>query len=198
MTDVPTSEATRLLRAIRTGESERDEITRRLVELMYPELRAVAGRLMRRERNDHTLQPTAIVNEAFLRLVDQAGIDWQDRAHFVGIAARLMRQILVDHARRRHAAKRGAAGERVTLDEAMATAPDATFELLALDEVLTRYAVLDARRSQVAELRVFGGLSTKEIAAHLNVSTRTVEGDWAVARMWLARELKHGESRDHA
>jgi RNA polymerase sigma-70 factor (ECF subfamily) len=181
-----------LLRAIRAGDSTRDDVTPRLVELMYPELRAVAGRLMRRERNDHTLQPTAIVNEAFLRLVDQGDIHWQDRAHFVGIAARVMRQILVDHARRRHAAKRGAAGEKVTLDEAMAAAPDTTFELLALDEVLTRYAALDVRRAQVAELRVFGGLTTKEIAAHLHISTRTVDGDWAVARMWLARELKPG------
>jgi RNA polymerase sigma-70 factor, ECF subfamily len=190
--DVPSSEATRLLRAVRAGEATPDDITSRLVALMYPDLRALAGRLMQAERRDHTLQPTAVVNEVFVRLVDQAAIDWQDRAHFVGIAARVMRQILVDHARRRHAAKRGAAGERITLDDAMIAAPDTAFELLALDEVLTRFAALDARRARVAELRVFGGLTSKEIATHLGVSTRTVEGDWAVARLWLARELRPG------
>jgi RNA polymerase sigma factor (TIGR02999 family) len=145
---------------------------------------------MRRERDGHTLQPTAVVNEAFLRLVDQGTVDWRDRAHFMGIAARVMRQILVDHARRRSAAKRGAGAERVTLDDAMMPGSDAAFDLLALDEVLRRFAGLDARRAQVAELRVFGGLTTREIAAELDVSTRTVEGDWAVARMWLARELR--------
>lgn len=189
MDDVPPSEATRLLRAIRAGESARAGVTPRLVELMYPELRALARRLMRGERRDHTLQPTAVVNEVFLRLVDQAQVQWQDRAHFVGIAARVMRQILVDHARRRGAAKRGAGSERVSLDAAMIATPDVAFDLLALDEVLTRFAALDARRAHVAELRVFGGLTTKEIAEHLEVSTRTVDGDWAVARMWLAREL---------
>lgn len=190
MNDVSPSEATRLLRAVRAGESTADDITPRLAELLYPELRALARRLMRAERRDHTLQPTAVVNEVFVRLVDQAGIDWQDRAHFVGIAARLMRQVLVDHARRRHAAKRGAAGERVTLDDAMIASTATAFDVLALDELLTRLATLDARHARVAELRVFGGLTTREIATHLGVSTRTIDGDWAVARMWLARELR--------
>lgn len=190
MNDVSPSEATRLLRAVRAGEATADDITPRLAVLLYPELRALARRLMRAERRDHTLQPTAVVNEVFVRLVDQAAIDWQDRAHFVGIAARLMRQVLVDHARRRHAAKRGAAGERVTLDDAMIASSDSAFDVLALDELLTRLATLDARHARVAELRVFGGLTTKEIATHLGVSTRTIDGDWAVARMWLARELR--------
>lgn len=188
MKDGPRPGATRLPGRSRTGQSDRDD-TARLVELMYPELRALAARLMRRERAGHTLQPTAIVNEAFLRLVDQGTIEWQDRAHFVGIAARVMRQILVDHARRKRTAKRGGGAAAVTLDEAMVSAPGTVFDLIALDDVLTKFAALDARRSHVAELRVFGGLTTKEIAAELGVSTRTVEGDWAVARMWLAREL---------
>lgn len=190
------SEATRLLRAVRAGAATRDDVTPRLMELMYPELRALAARLMRGERSGHTLQPTAVVNEAFLRLVDQTAVSWQDRAHFVGIAARVMRQILVDHARRRGAAKRGAGGQRVTLDEAMIAAPDSAFDLLALDEVLTRFAALDPRRAQVVELRVFGGLTIREIAAALDVSTRTVEGDWSAGRLWLARELKRGGAGD--
>ena len=188
MKDGPGSGAPRLPVRLRTGQGGSDD-TARLVELMYPELRALAARLMRRERAGHTLQPTAIVNEAFLRLVDQGTIEWQDRAHFVGIAARVMRQILVDHARRKRTAKRGGGAASVTLDEAMVSAPGTAFDLIALDDVLTRFAALDARRSQVAELRVFGGLTAKEIAVELGVSTRTVEGDWAVARMWLAREL---------
>jgi RNA polymerase sigma factor (TIGR02999 family) len=192
MHDAPPSEATLLLRAIRAGEAPRADATPRLMALLYPELRALAGRLMRKERSGHTLQPTAVVNEAFLRLVDQAGVDWQDRAHFIGIAARVMRQILVDHARRRRAAKRGAGGERITLDDAMAATPDSVFDLLALDDVLTRFAAIDDRRARVVELRVFGGLTTKEVASCLDVSTRTVEGDWAVARLWLARELRTG------
>jgi len=188
MKDGARSGATRLPGRQRTGQGGSDD-TPRLVELMYPELRALAARLMRREREGHTLQPTAIVNEAFLRLVDQGTIEWQDRAHFVGIAARIMRQILVDHARRKRTAKRGGGAPCVTLDEAMVSAPGAAFDLIALDDVLTRFAALDARRSHVAELRVFGGLTAKEIAVELGVSTRTVESDWAVARMWLAREL---------
>jgi RNA polymerase sigma factor (TIGR02999 family) len=188
MKDRPRSGATRLPGRLRTGQSGGND-TARLVELMYPELRALAASLMRRERTGHTLQPTAIVNEAFLRLVDQGTIEWQDRAHFVGIAARIMRQILVDHARRKRTAKRGGGVPCVTLDEAMIPAPGTAFDLIALDNVLTRFAALDARRSHVAELRVFGGLTAKEIAVELGVSTRTVEGDWAVARMWLAREL---------
>jgi RNA polymerase sigma factor (TIGR02999 family) len=183
-----------LLRGRRAGEIGRDDITPQLVEVMYPELRALAARLMRRERQGHTLQPTAIVNEAFLRLVNQGTIEWQDRAHFVGIAARIMRQILVDHARRKRTAKRGSGAACLTLDEAMAPAAETVFDLIALDEVLTRFASLDARRAHVAELRVFGGLTAKEIAAELEVSTRTVESDWAVARMWLARELTDGQA----
>ena len=143
---------------------------------------------MRRERPGHTLQPTALVAEAFLRLVDETQVQWQDRAHFLGIAARVMRQILVDHARRRAAVKRGHELRRVTFDENLGHGSNQSFELLALHEALDRLAALDPRGARVVELRVFGGLTIDEIARLLDVSKRTVDNDWVVARMWLARE----------
>ena len=163
--------------------------TAQLAEALYPELRRLAGSLMRRERPGHTLQPTALVGEAFLRLVDQTQIEWQDRAHFLGIAARVMRQILVDHARRHGALKRGAEMARVTFDEDLGHGADRDIGLLALHDALERFAGVDARGAQVVELRVFGGATVDEIAHTLGVSKRTVDNDWAVARMWLAREL---------
>jgi RNA polymerase sigma factor (TIGR02999 family) len=163
--------------------------TARLVEALYPELRRLAGSLMRRERPDHTLQPTALVSEAFLRLVDQTQVQWQDRAHFLGIAARVMRRILVEHARRHATLKRGAEIERVTFDERLGHGSDRGIGLLALDEALERFASVDRRGAQVVELRVFGGATVEEIAHTLGVSSRTVDNDWAFARMWLAREL---------
>jgi RNA polymerase sigma factor (TIGR02999 family) len=185
-------DATLLLAELREAGANRQAATERLAELLYPELRGIAARLMRRERDGHTLQPTAVVNEAFLRLVDQASIDWQDRAHFLGIAARVMRRILVDHARRRGAAKRGSGGSHVTLDEALAGRQDTTLSLLLLDDVLTRLAAIDPRGAEVAELRIFGGLTVRETAEQLGMSTRTVNNDWAMARLWLARELTPG------
>jgi RNA polymerase sigma factor (TIGR02999 family) len=163
--------------------------TARLAEALYPELRRLAGSLMRRERSGHTLQPTALVGEAFVRLVDQTRIEWQDRAHFLGIAARVMRQILVDHARRHAALKRGGEIERVTFDESLGHGSDRGIELLALHDALERFASVDERGARVVELRVFGGATLEEIAHTLGVSRRTVDNDWAVARMWLAREL---------
>jgi RNA polymerase sigma-70 factor (ECF subfamily) len=160
-----------------------------LLEALYPELRRLAGNLMRRERPDHTLQPTALVHEAYLKLVNQDRCDWKDRAHFLGIAARAMRQILVDHARTRGAAKRGGGWDRVTLDtEASGDAGDA-FELLALNDALDRFAAVDPRAAHGVELRVFGGMTVAEIAHIQGVSTRTVDSDWAMARMWLGRDL---------
>lgn len=182
-------DATALLARLRHEGAGRTEATEGLAELLYPELRQIAARLMRRERGAHTLQPTAIVHEAFLRLVDQQAVEWQDRAHFLGIAARVMRRVLVEHARRRGSAKRGGGRERVTLDERALGGEDAAFGLLALDDVLTRFATFDARSAQVAELRIFGGLTVPEVAHQLGVSARTVDGDWAMARAWLAREL---------
>jgi RNA polymerase sigma-70 factor, ECF subfamily len=187
--DPSANEITRLLVALRADGEGRGRATERLVEALYPELRRTAARLMRRERDGHTLQPTAVVHEAFVRLVNQRTIDWQDRAHFLGIAARVMRQILVEHARRRGAAKRGADPARVTLDEALASGHDPALEMLALDDVLSRLAAVDPRGAQVAELRIFGGLTVEETAHALSVSARTVHTDWAMARLWLAREL---------
>lgn len=181
--------ATRLLVVLREGGASGAEATSRLTELLYPELRSIASRLMRRERDGHTLQPTAVAHEAFMRLVDQRTVDWQDRAHFLGIAARVMRQILVEHARMRGTAKRGGGADRLTLDEALVPQRDPSFDLLTLDDVLTRFAAVDPRGARVAELRIFGGLTVREAALELGVSARTVNTDWTAARLWLSREL---------
>lgn len=182
-------EVTGLLQSLRTAGGDADDITARLTELLYPELKRIARSLMRRERAGHTLQPTAVLHEAFVRLVGQTGNAWEDRSHFLGVATRLMRQVLVDHARKRQAAKRGADGVRVTLDEHLAGGGEPSLDILALDQALDRYERLDPRGARVAELRIFAGLTVPEAAAHLGVSARTIDGDWAVARMWLAREL---------
>lgn len=185
----PSSEATQLLMVLRAGDEGSEQATERLSELLYPELRRIAGRLMQGERAGHTLQPTAVVNEAFVRLVGEGAVEWQDRAHFLGIAARVMRRILIDYARRRGAAKRGGEVEQVTLDEGVVSGEQSAVGLLALDDVLTRLAEIDDRGARVAELRIFGGLTVRETAEELGVSARTVNGDWAVARLWLTREL---------
>jgi RNA polymerase sigma factor (TIGR02999 family) len=160
-----------------------------LVPAVYGELRRQAARALRREAAGHTLQPTALVHEAFLRLVDHARVPWESRAQFFGVAARCMRQILVDHARTRGAAKRGGAAVPVALDEANVRAPEAAEEVLALDEALERLAVLDPEQARVVELRYFGGLTIAETAAALGVSPATVKREWAVASAWLRREL---------
>jgi RNA polymerase sigma factor (TIGR02999 family) len=185
----PDEGVTQLLVALRAAGEGRARITGQIAEALYPELRQLAARLMRHERDGHTLQPTAVVHEAFVRLVNQRTVDWQDRAHFLGIAARIMRQILIEHARRRGAAKRGANPDRVTLDESVVVGDDPALNMLALDDALTRLADADPRVAQVAELRVFGGLTVQETAHALAVSVRTVHTDWAMARLWLAREL---------
>ena len=159
-------------------------------EATYFQLRRIAGSLMRRERPGHTLQPTELVHDAWLKLVDQTRVEWTDRAHFLNIAGRAMRQVLVDHARRRGAHKRLNGLERVTFSDTAGHGASATFEVLALHEALDRFAALDARAAHVVEARIFGGMTTQEVAHVLNVSTRTVELDWTVARRWLARELK--------
>ena len=161
-----------------------------LMPLVHTELRRLARRQMGRERPDHTLQTTALVNEAYLRLIDLSRVQWQDRAHFFAMAARLMRRILVDYARSHRSQKRGGAQEKVVLDEALAvsTAPDA--DLVALDDALQRLTAVDARKGQVVEMRFFGGLSVEETAAVLDVSVETVMRDWKFAKSWLLRELK--------
>jgi RNA polymerase sigma factor (TIGR02999 family) len=160
-----------------------------LTPLVYEELRKQATRYLRRERPGHTLQTTALIHEAYLRLVDARDVDWQSRAHFFAIAANLMRRILVDHARRRDAGKRGGDQVRLPLDEALAVADETDVDLLAIDEALDRLAAIDPQQARVVELRFFSGLSVEETAMALGVSPKTVKRDWAVARAWLRREI---------
>jgi RNA polymerase sigma factor (TIGR02999 family) len=158
--------------------------------LVYDELRRLARDYLRRERGDHTLQATALVHEAYLRMVDEKSVSWKNRAHFYGIAARLMRRILVDHARAHNAAKRGGLEQKFTLDEARdLPAPGAT-DLVALDGALESLAKTYPRKSEVVEMKFFGGLETNEIAEVLHVSEKTVLRDWSFAKLWLCRELE--------
>jgi RNA polymerase sigma factor (TIGR02999 family) len=173
----------------------------RLMPLVYDELRRLARGYLRRERADHTLQPTALVNEAYLRVVDQTRVSWENRAQFFGLAARLMRNILIDHARERAAQKRGGDGSqstpRLSLDETRVPIEERAAELVALDEALQSLAKFDERKSQIVEMRFFGGLSVEETAAALGVSDKTVMRDWRIAKMWLHRELSgEGDGTD--
>jgi RNA polymerase sigma factor (TIGR02999 family) len=156
---------------------------------IYKELRRLAAAKMRFERDGHTLQPTALVHEAYLRLGDQPGSVWKDRSRVLGLAAHVMRNILVDHARARAAGKRGAGAVQVTLEEAAATTPAALVDVLAVDEALNELAAFDARQAKILELHFFAGLTFEEIAAEMGVSLRTVKGDWAMARAWLRTRL---------
>jgi RNA polymerase sigma factor (TIGR02999 family) len=163
-----------------------------LLAAVYAELHRQASRAMRRESGDHTLQATALVHEAYLRLVDQRRVEWRNRAHFFGVAAQLMRRILVDHARRRHAAKRGDGMRQITLDDAGAlpgSSDDPGVDVLVLNEALERLAAMDEGQARIVELRYFGGLNIEETAEALRVSPATVKREWAVARAWLRREL---------
>jgi len=160
-----------------------------LMPLVYEELRRLARQCMSRERPGHTLQTSALVNEAYLRLVDQKNIRWRDRAHFFGIAARLMRQVLVDYARRRRYAKRGGDARRVPLDEAMIVSEERAADVVALDAALNSLAEIDPRQSQIVELRFFGGLSIEETAEILAVSPGTVMREWTLAKAWLRRAI---------
>ena len=164
----------------------------RLVPLVYDELHRLAHRYMSGERPGHTLQTTALVDEAYLRLVNQK-VHWQNRSHFFAIAAEVMRRILVDYARKRRYAKRGGNAQKVELDEAMLMARERSSELIALDEALTRLAEFDERKSRVVELRFFGGLSVEETADVLNISVNTVKRDWSTARAWLYKEVMSNE-----
>jgi RNA polymerase sigma factor (TIGR02999 family) len=178
---------TELLRAWSDGD---DDALERLMPLVEAELRRLARAYMRRERRGHTLQTTALVNEAFLKLTDARRVRWQDRAHFIGISARLMRRVLVDHARRRGYLKRGGDAQRVTLHEGLVTSPDPALDLVALDRALEALAKFDVRKSRVIELRFFGGLSVEETAEVLHVSADTIKRDWRLAKLWLLRELE--------
>ena len=186
---VPTeSEAiTLLLREWKDGNPDR---LNQLIPLVEGELRRIARRYMRSERSGHTLQTTALINEAYLRLIGEDRVDWQSRAHFLGIAARLMRQILVDYARRSNRGKRAGAREILPLDEDLVFSPARSTQLIHLDEALERLAQADSRKAQVVELRYFGGLSVEEAAQVLQVSPNTVIRDWSLSRAWLKRELE--------
>lgn len=163
-----------------------------LLPLVYDELRALAAAHFRRERGDHTLQPTALVHEVYLKLVDQTQAQWRDRAHFFAVAAEAIRRVLVDHARVRGAAKRRAPGARVTIEAGLDAAAEAPLDVAALDEALRALAELSPRQARVVELRYFAGLSVEEAAGVLGVSEGTVKGDWRVARAWLQRALSKG------
>jgi RNA polymerase sigma factor (TIGR02999 family) len=185
----PSENVTDLLKAYRAGEPEALE---RLIALVYGELRRQAARSLRRERGNHTLQPTALVHEAYLRLAGQRDVEWQNRAHFFAIAAQIMRRILVDHARSRGRGKRGGGRAPVLLEDALAIAEARDLDLVALDDALSALAQLDERQSRVVEMRFFAGLEVEEVAEALGVSPTTVKRDWSLARAWLRREMQRG------
>jgi RNA polymerase sigma factor (TIGR02999 family) len=170
------------------------EALARLMPLVYEELRRMASGYLRRERRGHTLQTTALVHEAYLRLVGQDDLSFENRAHFRAIAARTMRRILVEHARARGAAKRGGSRKRVTLEDTLALAPSPRLDLQALDEALERLAALDAQQARIVELRFFAGLTVEETAEAVGLSPATIKREWAMARAWLRRELARGRS----
>ena len=194
LTDDPRTKVTTIVADL-GGPTSRRATAEELMPLVYDELRRLARGYMARERREHTLQPTALVHEAYMRLVDQSRVNWQGRTHFRAVGARIMRRILIDHARRHGGLKRGGEQQRVTLGESLLRPPDPDVdlpELLAVNEALDRLARLDERQARVVELRFFGGLTTAEIAEALEVSERTVQGDWAHGRAWLRRELSRG------
>ena len=180
-------DVTQLLRNWQDGDqTARDQF----LGIVYDELRRQAARYLRRERADHTLQPTALVHEAYLQLIDQSRVNWESRAHFFGAAARLMRRILVDHARAHQAEKRGSGEEKLALNEAIAVPESKDLNILALNDALEELARLDERQSRIVELRYFGGLSIEETATITGVSPATVKREWAMAKVWLHNQIK--------
>jgi RNA polymerase sigma factor (TIGR02999 family) len=198
MNNKPAGEVTQLLMRWRAGD---EAALTALLPLVYEELRSLARRHMRHERDSHTLQRTALVHEAFLRIVDQKEIDWESRAQFYGIASQMMRRVLVDHARRRSAAKRGDGAPHVDLDAVLQDegddlplpAQETAIDFAAIDDALKRLEALDPQQGRLVELRFFGGLSIKETADVIGVSPATVKREWAIARAWLQREIMAGE-----
>ena len=193
MTDVPPHDVTQLLRAWSEGD---EQALGTLIPLVHKELHRLARYYMAGESPGHTLQTTALVNEAYLRLVDVKKVSWQNRAYFFGVSANLMRRILVDLARSRHSLKRGGDANALSLDEALIVSPERGEDVVALDDTLKVLASIDPRRSRVVELRFFGGLSVDEIAEVLKVSPETVMHDWKLAKAWLLRELSVDEAHD--
>ncbi|MGI8890900.1 MAG: sigma-70 family RNA polymerase sigma factor [Chthoniobacterales bacterium] len=187
---LPRDQATRLLIDWSRGNHVAAE---RLMPLVYDELRLLARGYLQRERSDHTLQATGLVHEAYLRLVDQSRTTWQNRAHFFRVAAQAMRRILVEHARRHRAEKRGGGLQKVELDESLMPAPGRSVDLLALDDALNELAQMRPQQSQIVELRFFGGMTIEEAAEVLDVSPRTVKREWRMARAWLRKAMFAGE-----
>ena len=183
----PTENVTQLLIELSNGDREAVDL---LLPLIYDELRKLAANYLRRERPDHTLQPTALVHEAYLRLVDQTRANWQNRAHFFGVAAQIMRRLLVDHARKHNAEKRGQDFQKLSLDENIDRAVERSTELIALDDALKALAAFDEQKARVVELRYFGGLSIEETADVLGVSTATIKRHWRFAKAWLYGEMQ--------
>jgi len=190
MPAISSQQITDLLQAWSDGDQTAFE---RLMPLVYDELHRLAKRYMRRERSGHTLQTTALINEAYLRLIERSHIRWENRAHFFAISAQLMRQILVDFARSRRSRKRGGEEFQVSLGEALAVPVKRDADLVALDDALRALAAIDERKSRIVELRFFGGLSEEETAEALKISPATVRRDWKVAKVWLLHELKKGQ-----
>ena len=186
----PQQSATQLL--IRGSQGDEAALNQ-LFPLVYEELRRLARSCLGRERPDHTLQPTALVHEAYLRLIDQRNVDWRNQAQFFGVAAQMMRRILVNHAHSRHAAKRGGRAPRISLDEAVGFFEERDLNMVALDEALTDLAAIDPRQSRIVELRFFGGLSIEETAEVLEISPATVKREWSTAKAWLYREIGGGD-----
>lgn len=182
-------QVTQLLKAMNRGDRSAAD---QLLPLVYTELHRLAKSYMSRERRDHTLQPTALINQAYLRIARQQNIEWQNHAHFIGFAANVMRRVLVDHARERNAAMRGGKQVRVDLEEGIAISQGRAAEILLLEEALTRLEKLNPRQAQVVEMRYFGGLSVEEVASVLGIAPRSVKRDWALARMWLFEEIRKG------
>ena len=180
---------TELLRNWSDGDKQAQE---KLFQVVYNELHRQAARYLRNEQPGLSLQTTDLIHEAYLRLIDQQHVEWQNRLHFFGIAAQVMRRILVDHARSRQAAKRGGSAIRLPLEDAMVVLPGQDLDFVALDEALNRLAQIDPQQNQIVELRFFSGLSVEETAEVMNVSGRTVKRDWNVAKAWLRRELSRG------
>lgn len=186
MSNGPQHEVTQILHDWSSGDAQAQE---RLMPFVYDELRRLARSFLSRERGDHTLQPTALVNEAYVRLVDQTRVSWQNRAHFYGIAASMMRRVLIDHARARATGKRGGGAIRLSIDDLQVPIEERAASFIDLDEALKTLEQMDERKCKVVEMRFFGGLSDEEIAEVLGVTTRTVLRDWKKARLWLYREL---------
>lgn len=186
----PPENVTQLLIAWNGGDKDALD---KLLPIVYDELRRQAARYLRRERPGHTLQTTALIHEAYLRLIDQKSVHWQNRAQFFGIAAQMMRRILVDHARTKHRAKRGGSDIRVSLTDATSVTKDPDLDLVELDDALNRLAEIDPQQGKIVELKFFSGLNVEETAAALQISPATVKRDWKVAKAWLHREISRNE-----